>query len=528
MIKHSGWRAFGIVSLLATLSIRGSEETVAGRLWVRLQNEQGQSVAARVYLRDEAGKSHIPDGSIGRGRKDRFFHAAGQFQITLRPAVYTVEVVKGFEYQPVTRSIDLNYIELGDRSTVETIVLKRFIDMPARGWFSGDVHMHPNHREGGLYMTMEDCQLLAAGEDIRVANLLISNRQFTTRVFDTEYFLDGAPDPASGESLMVVQEEFRNTSGMYGHMPLLGINRLVEPFFTGERPYWEDYPANYTIAKRAREMGGVVTYAHPADRPGVPVGAHLGREFPIDLALGVIDGLDVLSNKNEDGAMWMYYRVLNSGLRCTASAGTDTQMDVTTSDSISGGQKVYVKLDPPLTYPKWIASYKAGRTFVSNGPLLTLEVEGSGPGDEIRFAGAKRVKVSATARSLVPMQTLELVVNGEVVAKAGAAADGASAELTHTLDLEQSAWIAARVGGPAHRRVMNDPKVFAHTSPVYCVRDGKPVTIAKDATAVIEWIDRLIEDVKSSPRFATAARRQEVLEIFQNGRRYYERVAAGK
>jgi TolB protein len=219
---------------------------------------------------------------------------------------------------------------------------------------------------------------------------------------------------------------------------------------------------------------------------------------------------------------------LNCGLRCAASAGTDTQMDVTASDAISGGQKVYVKLEPPLTYPKWIAGYKAGRTFVSNGPLLTLDVDGRAPGDEMRFSGAKRLQISAQARSLVPMQVLELVVNGEVVAKAAASADGAIAELTHTLELTESAWVAARVGGPGHRRVTNDPKVFAHTSPVYCGRDGKPVAIAADAAAVIEWIDRLIDDVKSSPRFATPARRQEVLEIFQNGRRYYEKIAAAR
>jgi hypothetical protein len=75
---------------------------------------------------------------------------------------------------------------------------------------------------------------------------------------------------------------------------------------------------------------------------------------------------------------------------------------------------------------------------------------------------------------------------------------------------------------------MNDSHVFAHTSPVYLLRDGKPVEIAKDAAIVLGWIDRLIEDVKQSPRFSTEARRQEVLEIFQRGRRHYERIAGGR
>jgi hypothetical protein len=506
-----------------------AEKDTPSRLWVRLQDERGSPVTARVYLKGEDGKYHVPDGSIGRGRRERFFHARGHFQLTLPPAKYTVEVVKGFEYEPVMREINLTFIELSDRTTVETITLKRIIDMPAQGWFSGDVHMHPNHREGGLYMTPEDCQLVAAGEDIRVANLLISNRQYTTRVFDTEFFRDGIVDPAStDESMMVVQEEFRNTSDMYGHMPLLGIKRLVEPFFTGERPYWEDYPANYMIAKRVQEMGGAVSYAHPAGRVGVLLGPHQAREFPIDLALGVINGLDLVSNMDEDAATYLYYRVLNSGLKCTASAGTDTQMDVTDSASISGGGKVYVKMAPPLNYAKWIEGYKAGRTFVSNGPLLFLKVDGKEPGAEIPINGPTQLNVSLEALSLAPMQVLELVVNGEVVATAEPGAEKTTAKLSHRLNVDQSVWIAARVRGEGHRRVMNDSRLFAHTSPVYCTRDGKLVAIPKDAAIVVGWIDRLIDDVKKSPRFATEAHRQEVLGIFDQGRRHYEAIASAR
>ena len=523
-MKHTS--LLSLVVALAAMSPAVAAADHTSRLWVRLQDHQGSPITARIYLRSEKGEFHIPDGSIGRGRRERFFHARGQFQIVLPPGKYSVEAVKGFEYERVTKSLNLTFIELNDRTTTETITLKRLVDMPALGWYSGDVHMHPNHREGGLYMTMEDCELLAAGEDIRVANLLISNRQYTTRVFDTEFFRDGEVDPASSsETMMVVQEEFRNTSDMYGHMPLLGIKRLVEPFFSGERPYWEDYPPNYATAKRVQEMGGVVSYAHPTTRLGVLLGPHQAREFPIDLALGVVNALDVLSNSDEEATAYRYYRGLNSGLRCTASAGTDTQMDVPDNSSISGGGRVYVKIDPPLTYPKWIEGYRAGRTFVSNGPMLFLNVDGKGPGDEIRLTGSKRINISAEARSIPPMQTLELIVNGEVVAKAEPTAEGTAAKLSHELEVDASVWIAARVRGAAHRSVMNDSQLFAHTSPVYLVRDGKPVAIAKDAAIVLGWIDRLIEDVKKSPRFATEAHRQEVLEIFQRGRRHYEKIA---
>src|SRR4051812_22760764 len=66
------------------------------RLWIRLQDGQGNPTTARIYLRAENGEYYIPPGSIGRGRRERFFHARGQFQIVLPAGKYAVEAVKGF------------------------------------------------------------------------------------------------------------------------------------------------------------------------------------------------------------------------------------------------------------------------------------------------------------------------------------------------------------------------------------------------------------------------------------------------
>jgi hypothetical protein len=236
----------------------------------------------------------------------------------------------------------------------------------------------------------------------------------------------------------------------------------------------------------------------------------------------VVDALDILGNMDEEGGCWMYYRVLNCGLKCAASAGSDSRMDVP-RHAVSGGGKVYVRVAGELTYEKWIAAYKAGRTFVTNGPMLFLDVDGRQPGDEIRSAGPTKLRVSVRAESpIVPMETIEIVRNGQVVASAKAA-DPARANLTETIAAEKSSWIAARVWGPGHRLVVNDPKVFAHTSPVYCYVAGAEIASAEDARTVVAWIDRLIEDVASSPRFASERHRTEVLELFRKGREYYQR-----
>lgn len=521
----SGITRRGLFGLgLAAAADAQIEPTPPARLLVDVVDEHGAPTAARIYVRTADGKFHVPTRALAReiGRtRETFFHASGRFQVEAVAGDCTVEAVKGFEYVPVVESLRTTPSQIVNAK----LVLRRSIDMPAQGWHSGDVHMHPNHVHYGAYMTMADCALYAAAEDIRVANLLISSAQ-SPHVFDTEYFRGGVPDPLStAEHLLVVQEEFRNTSAMYGHMPLLGISKLVEPFFTGEpnSPSPDDYPPNYTIARAAKEQGGAVCYTHPAGPPGIPVGPHLAREFPIDLALGVVDALDVLGNGNEEGACWMYYRVLNCGLKCSASSGSDSRMDVM-RHAVSGGGKVYVQLDGPLTYPKWIGGYKAGRTFVSNGPMLLLTVDGKGPGSDFAVAEGGKVRVRVRAQSIVPMGKLELIVNGKVAGEAAPSAGGKEAVLDVTLPIGESSWIAARVTGEGHRLVVNDPAVFAHTSPVYCRVGGRKIGFPEDARLVVAWIDRLLDDVKASPRFSSQARRQEVIDLFHRGRAYYEAI----
>ncbi|MFB3825429.1 MAG: CehA/McbA family metallohydrolase [Bryobacteraceae bacterium] len=515
-----------IVFLAAALSAcaqAGITQT-PGRLWVRIQDQQGKPVAARIYLQDGDGKAHVPPGTLARLNRSRefYFHADGEFRLEMPPGPASIEAVKGFEYVPVKQRAQI----VSDRTAAVTLTLKRLADMPAAGWRSGDIHMHPNHVPGGLYMTMEDCFLLAKGEDIHVATLLAGSVGVLAHVFDTEFFRFGKPDPLSTpEHLMVVQQEVRNVTAMYGHIALLGISRFVDPFYVGQElsNNWEDYPALFAPAMAAKRQGAAVAYLHPANKPEIPVGDHLAREFPVDLALGAVDALDVLSNMDEEAGCWMYYRVLNCGLKCTASAGTDSQMDVMRA-SLPGASKVYVHTASPLTYENWLAGYKAGRTFVSNGPLVSFQVEGKGPGEEIQLAAPRSVRVTAKAQSIVPMSALELVVNGEVVASAQAAGGGAAAEIAREIPIDKSSWIAARVWGPGHRLVVNDAKAFAHTSPVYCYVAGRKVASAADARIVIAWIDRVIQDIAASPRFASEERRNEVLTLFRKGRAYYESI----
>src|SRR5204862_2673868 len=72
----------------------------------------------------------------------------------------------------------------------------------------------------------------------------------------------------------------------------------------------------------------------------------------------------------------IYYHILNCGLRLPPSAGSASGVLA----NPVGYNRVYVHLDGDLTHAKWWEGLKAGRVFVSNGPLLRCRANGELPG----------------------------------------------------------------------------------------------------------------------------------------------------
>lgn len=109
---------------------------------------------------------------------------------------------------------------------------------------------------------------------------------------------------------------------------------------------------------------------------------------------------------------------------------------------------------------------RAGRTFLSGGPLVTLSVDGREPGDTVQLSGPGTVTVQATVRSIFPLRSLEVVRNGEVVARVEASG-GRQAEISEELRLDGNSWIACRAYGTDYHLDEWGRRVFAHSSPVY-------------------------------------------------------------
>ena len=500
------------------------------KLRVNLRRDE-KAVAARVSIVGSDGKPVAPAGAATRktSRGETYFYASDSFEVNLPPGVAKLTFSGGIETVPQTITVD------PAKTTEITVPMKRWIDMAARGWYSGDSHVHL-HTGGPINVNVADALIAARAEDINYVNLCVSNN-VGDDIRDAE-LITGKPHASSTDRhLLVFGEEMRST--IYGHMQFFGINKLVEPQYTGfdNTPNRLDFPANYVMAKEATRQGGVVTYGHPLFKnepipfdkdTAKPSGA--ARELPIDAILGMVHAVDLMSyNSDETRSTELWYRLLNCGLKLSACVGTDALLDRSTDPL--GGDRVYVKASEPFSMQSWLAGLKNGRSFVTNGPILSLEVNSKGPGETCELKSADKVHIIANVESYVPFSKIEVIANGKVVATENVVInendDIKRKSLALDFAMENSGWVALRVTGPDHPFIFDGP-AWAHTSPVYVNVAGQKISSRDDARFFVDWIDQMLQAVAARNRYATPDDRKAVESLFKGAQAEFRKMAEAK
>jgi hypothetical protein len=360
-----------------------------------------------------------------------------------------------------------------------------------------------------------------AGEDLHVCNFMVANSD-TDGIFDREFFR-GQLDPIStDQTLLYWNQEFRST--IWGHMTLVNLKQVVEPVMTGFKDTtnpW-DVPTNSDIADRAHWQQGLVNYTHVAQRPDDPYeNPYTGKGIPVDLALGKIDSLDL--NASYAGTVVLWYRLLNCGFHLPASAGTDVFLNRVTSN-LPGGDRVYVKVDGQLTYSKWIEGLRAGRSFVTNGPMLEFRIGNHQIGDTVSLESPREMNVVLNAESQFPMSKVELVYNGKVVKDVPLTDEGRIAKQEASVMLDQRGWLSLRATGPGHRD-HPVPSLNAYTSPIYVELKGSPASTREDAEYFLKWIDRLSLALRLRDRVPDDEMRRHINSQLEAARMVYTKLA---
>jgi hypothetical protein len=522
-------RLYGQQSKTTSGTDKADGPSTRQKINVRLLHHNAPA-AARVTIVGSDGSSNGPAGASLRKTKrgESYFYADGAFNVELPPGRVRMTVSGGLETIPQVVTVDAG------ASTELSVPMQPWIDMAARGWYSGDSHVHL-HTGGPIDVTVADALVAARAEGVNYVNLCVSNN-VGDDIRDAE-MITGRPHASStGRHLLVFGEEMRST--IYGHMQFFGIRRLVEPQYTGfdGTPNRLDFPANHAMAAEAVRQDGLVTYGHPMFA-GEPLpfakdpakGGGAARELPIDAVLGVVHAIDLMSyNSDEDLSAELWYRLLNCGLKLSACVGTDALLDRSTEPL--GGDRVYVKTAGPLTMQGWLDGLKAGRSFVTNGPIPMLEVNGRGPGETCELAGAGNVRVAVAVESYVPFSKVEVIVNGQVAAKDEAAGEPAGPRVKRfdvELPIGRSSWIALRVRGPGSPLVFDGP-VWAHTSPVYVMVGGRRIASREDADYFVAWIEQMLRVVAARDRFARVEDRRQVEMLFRRAQDEFRKLAGAE
>ena len=324
-----------------------------------------------------------------------------------------------------------------------------------------------------------------------------------------------------------IRSGHESRSAFYGHTLFLGPERMTRPLSIGSElansP--EAYPFPMILFNEGRRLGAVTGFAHLRDYPDIPHATLL-----MNLARNTIDFVELF--QFGDLALNKWYELLNAGFRVVGLAGSDFPVPLYIPYPRSAGRQGPWPREIPLlgperalvkaaagdsAYEAWAEGVRRGAVLLTNGPLLEFSANGASSGAVLEWSERTyTVEGTATAVFYRPIEKVEIVVNGEVVAtKAG---DGRSKEvsLQYNVPIDASSWIAARAKAAGKPE---NPEIWAHANPVYLLREGKPVYVQAARNAVRDlWEEETAYYKRHSFVFEKVEQRRELLKLVEETR----------
>ena len=439
------------------------------------------TVAARLSVTDANGHPLIPAEGMSRfdGQNGRvFFYSSGTMTMDVPAGAVTVRAVHGL----ATREVTATATVAPGASANASLSLTPLWNAQRAGWYSADHHFHLNY--GGQFaLQPQELFPLMAGEDLDVATPMIANLH---NRFEDQWLFQWKSLGTNGPLVRWAQEV---RSHFLGHVGLIGTDQMFWPWVWGPgyEVYGRDDRTNAEPIDFGRKQGGAGYYVHPISGNRNPfTDATLGS-IPValvaDAAHGAIDLLEIVCLwSNSVGTTELWYRILNAGFPVAPSGGTDVMTDFHRTMAV-GSTRVYVRPDGAFNWENYFAALKAGRSFVTNGPMVQLKVGEQQPGDVIA-SGGREMAFELSVASAVPVDSIALVVNGRTVWTGGALDASGRRTFLGKVRLPAGGWVAARVVGPT---VDGWPAMgeysFAHTAPIWIGKKGSTEPAARRAAA---------------------------------------------
>ena len=340
--------------------------TQFGRVQLTIKDAAtGLKIPARVGIYDATGRSPLPSEDallVQRfGDKVRMlsvnqrafwpsqnreaFYVYGTYEAKLPVGVYELAIARGPEYRVYHGTFEVRNC---DAPTEVTVSLERYANMPAKGWVSGDDHVHLQREE----VADQSVWWQTAAEDVHVANLLqmgnIANLYFQQPAwgkagrytYEEHSLISGQEDPRTGQLGHTIHENLQKP-----------IHQDADHYFI-----------YHTVFEESHAQGGVSGFAHLGDW------FHAQRGLALNVPFNNVDFIEVCEAGVIATDTW--YGILNMGYKITPSAGSDFPYT-----DLPGVSRVYAKVAHPGDLDEWYDSMRAGHVFVTNGPFLEFTVK---------------------------------------------------------------------------------------------------------------------------------------------------------
>lgn len=407
------------------------------------------------------------------------FYVDGTYEGQLPEGSYELVATRGPEYRAYRGKFE---IKKGQASKV-TISMERYADLPRQGWYSGDAHIHVTRDE------VADPVLwgFVAAEDVYVGNLLEMGNITGTHFKQPASWGKASRFERDGHFIVSGQEDPR-TSQM-GHTI---HHKLERPIHLPTDQYF----LYHKVFEESARQGGISGFAHmgwrAAGDPSNPTSEGLMNRGLVMLApTGLVNFIEVLQKGRLLNDGW--YRLLNLGYKINPAAGSDWPYS-----DFPGVVRNYVKLNGPLNLDAWFESFRAGHTYVTNGPFLEFTINGKGMGEELRVKKGAKLDILASTQ-LNPdadsLDRLELVILGDV-AETLPAQGKDRVNLRKQMTAEHSMWVAVRSFGG---RQAAQNTTIAHSAPIYVVVDDEPTWKRTAVPTIVADIRERLQNILSDP-----------------------------
>jgi hypothetical protein len=411
-----------------------------------------------------------------------------------------LEAFSGLETELKSVSVDLT----GQNQKSIIVPLRSFSDVSKQSWYGANTHLHLSH----LNKDQAERYLreIPRADDLDLLFISYLERAIADKDYITNrYPLGDLKEFESTGVLVNNGQEHRHNFGDqgegFGHVMLLNIMTLIQPVSIGPgiRHRGTDGIPLQTGIEEAHRQGGTAIWCHN----------NWGREDVPNFISGKLDAQNIFDGGSHGSYEDSFYHYLNAGIRVPFSTGTDWFMyDLA---------RVYTQVEGSLGIKSWLDALVAGRSFISNGPLLRFTVEGKDLGGTIELQSAREVSVKASACGRLGFGKLQLIQNGKVVSESQPQPKDGHFEvlLDRSIKIDEPSWLALRVSTQANNEFGR--QLFAHTSPIYIKVGGKAIRQPEEVAYLLKQLEDAKQDIATRALFASPKEREAVLSVYEKG-----------